>query len=139
MKKRFIAERCGYSPGMLSHMLSGKRRPGSRQAVLALGRALELTRAETNDLLAALDYSRLTAAEQSTTLLERQVTHVSVDELPQPDRDLLVTVMNNDLRLVSAAWRQYVESPRGSEEAQLAAGQLPVLMPLVNCIATCLP
>lgn len=109
MKKRVIAERCGYSPSMLSHLLSGKRRPGSRQAVLALSRSLELSRADANRLLTALDYSPLSGAEIGAVVLERRVAQVSVDELPQPDRDLLSAVMNNDLRLLSAAWRQYVD------------------------------
>jgi tetratricopeptide (TPR) repeat protein len=108
-KKRVIAERCGYSPGMLSHLLSGKRRPGSREAVLALGRTLELSRIEANRLLAALDYSPLTRAELGAVVLERRIAQVSVEELPQPDRDLLNATMNNDLRMLSAAWRQYVD------------------------------
>jgi tetratricopeptide (TPR) repeat protein len=108
-KKRAIAAACGYSPGMLSHMVSGKRRPGSRQAVLALARALELSRAETNRHLAALDYSALTDAEVGATMIETRMAEASAEGLPQPERDLLTTAIYGDLKILSAAWQHYID------------------------------
>jgi tetratricopeptide (TPR) repeat protein len=108
-KKLTIAKACGYSPGMLSHMLSGKRRPGSRQAVVALARALELSRAETNRQLAALDYSPLTDAEIGATLIQSRMAEASVDALPQPERDLLTRAVQHDLDVMGAAWQHYID------------------------------
>jgi tetratricopeptide (TPR) repeat protein len=109
IKKRAIAAACGYSPGMLSHMLSGKRRPGSRQAVLSLARALELSRAETNRHLTALDYLPLTDAEVSATMIETRMAEASVEGLPQPERDLLTLAVYGDLKMLSAAWQHYID------------------------------
>jgi tetratricopeptide (TPR) repeat protein len=94
---------------MLSHMLSGRRIPGGRQAVVALSRTLEMSRSDTDQLLASLDYSRLTDAEVTAAMLERHVYNVDVEALPEPERELLAHAIDRDLRLMGASWRHYID------------------------------